>query len=118
MRHLDIAGERRTRARLSEIYDICSEIIWDPATTPDRRAELTAFRTWLHSKPVDQGYPNYRHYDDASRRAAALLDKPDLLRGVLDAPAATEGADLGADERAVLQKPADDDRAGDRHTDA
>ncbi|SFU93582.1 hypothetical protein SAMN02799631_03254 [Methylobacterium sp. 174MFSha1.1] len=87
MRNLDIAGYRRTRARLAEIYDMCSEIICDPATPPERKAELRAFRTWLHSKPVDQGYPNYNHYDDASRRAAALLDKPRLLRGVLDAPA-------------------------------
>lgn len=89
MRNLDIAGYRRTRARLAEIHDICSEIMFDPSTTPERRTEVAALQTWLSSEPVDQGYPNYRHYDDASRRAAALLDKPHLLRGVLHAPTGT-----------------------------
>lgn len=95
MRNLNIASYRRTRARLAEIHNICSEIMLDPSTTPERRAEVAALQTWLGSEPVDQGYPNYNYYDDASRRAAALLDKPHLLRGVLDAPAVTEGVDLG-----------------------
>jgi hypothetical protein len=75
----DIAGFRKTKATFSKIHDICSEITMDPATAPEWKAVVDAFRSWMNSHHYDQSDPRGRVRDEVRRKAAALLDRPDLL---------------------------------------
>lgn len=86
MRELNLAGFVRSKRRLETLFDMCSEIICDPATTPGRKAEVLTFRRWLHSERIDQSHPNAAHVDEAYRRAAVLLGKPALAENLPAAP--------------------------------
>ena len=90
---LNIAGFRRTKNRLSLIYDMCSLARFDPATTPARLAEIAAYEAWVCRQRYDQGHPNGILHDEVSRRAYAIFGHPDLLIGVsLEDPAPMEAA--------------------------
>lgn len=75
----DIAGFRKTMATFSQIHDVCSEIAMDPATPPERRDEVLAFRGWMNSHLIDQSDPRGALREEVRIKAAALLDRPDLL---------------------------------------
>lgn len=86
---LDIDGFMRTKRRLSSIHDLCSVARFDPATTPERLAEVAALEDWLCGQRYDQGHPNGPLHDEASRRAFALFGDRDLLRDVSSEPLAS-----------------------------
>ncbi len=75
----NIAGFRKTQSPLSQIHDACSEIAMDPATPPEWGAVVLAFRGWMNSLRYDQSDPRGDLRDEVRRKAATLLNRPDLL---------------------------------------
>lgn len=75
----DFSAFTRTEGTLSIIHDRCSEILFDPEASEERKAEALAFRRSLHVQyDASDGAHCGRVRADAVERARVFLVEPNF----------------------------------------
>lgn len=75
----DVNAYREARSTLSLIHDRCSEILFDPEASEERKAEALEFRRTLHRQyDAGDGAHCGRVRADAIDRARIFFGEPDF----------------------------------------